>query len=121
MKSTLSIQQGLGSLERLPVHFYPNQNLKMFVFVHADSAIFTFVLDFLAFCFGGGFISLSSPSEIILSITLFLVLKTSTSPVNSSGNHVVFKISSSLFSKSLSCLPVGCPIITTSAYSGSSS
>ena len=86
---------------------------------------FTFILDFLGFCFcffaGGGSLLLSSPSEVILSISSFPILKTLTSPAISSGNPVVFKISSSSFSKSLSCPPVGGPIITTSADSGSSS
>ena len=57
---------------------------------------FTFILDFFAFCVcffaGGSFRSLSSPSEVILSISSFLILKTSTSPSISSDNPVVFKI-----------------------------
>ena len=38
-KSTSAIQQVLGSLERLPAHFDPDQNLKLCVFVYAASAI----------------------------------------------------------------------------------
>ena len=86
---------------------------------------FTFILDFLAFCFslfvGGLSTSLSSPSEVILSISSFLVLKTSTSLAISARNPVVFKISWSSFLKSLSCPPVQGPIITTSTDFGSSS
>ena len=51
---------------------------------------FTFILAFLAFCFcffpSDGSTSSSSPSEVILSISSFLILKTSTSPAISSGN-----------------------------------
>ena len=74
---------------------------------------FILILNFLAFylCFFiiGGSKSLSSPSEVNLSILFFLMLKTQTSPAISSGKPVVFKISSSLFSKSLYCPPVGGP------------
>ena len=70
-KSSSSIQQLLGSLERVPVHFHSDQNC----FCH-----FTFILDLLAFYFsffvGGGSASLSSPSEVILSVSFFLMLKT---------------------------------------------
>ena len=94
---------------------------------------FTFILDFLAFCFCffacGGSASLSSPSEVILSISSFLMLKTSTYPAISPGNPVVFKLSLSSCPKSLSGQPVvttgwqdsGGPIITTPADSRSSS
>ena len=74
---------------------------------------FYIYLGFLAFCFcfftGGGSTSISSPSEVIFSISLLLMLRTSTLPVISSGNPVVFKTSSSSFSKSLSCPLVGGP------------
>ena len=82
-------------------------------------------LDFLAVCFclfaSGESTFLSSPSEIIVSVSSFLNLKTSNSPAISSGNPFVFKIVLSSFSKSLHKTPVGGPIITTSADSGPSS
>ena len=64
----------------------------MFVFAYAACVISHLSLAFY-FCFftGGGPTSLSSPSEVILSISLFLMLKTSTSPPTCTGNSVVLK------------------------------
>ena len=50
-KSTSSIQRALCSLEKLPVHFYLDQNLKMFVFAYATSAISHFFFGFLSILF----------------------------------------------------------------------
>ena len=38
-RTTSSIQQVMGSIERMPVHFYLDENLKMFVSVCAASVI----------------------------------------------------------------------------------
>ena len=118
MKPTLSIQQVLGSLERLTVIFIQIKTWKcsclymLLLPFHIYLGLF-WILFLWRWWFHIALVFLQS--EVILSISLIPV-----SPVILSSNPVVVELLLSSFSKPVSYPPVGGHIIIRSTDSGSS-